>query len=397
MTRSKDPRSGLKLRCVTGCAAVALLCALPARADLLTDSRYAVGAKSRLAQFIRRGANPKDAEAIFRRLNDLEPTRWVQEWTRLAEPIEAHAAELEAQGRTAEARDGYLKASAYYSIAKFPVIDHPAKQAAYRKCIDTYRKAAKYFDPPMEIVRIPFEGKQITGYFRRPPGVVKPALVITTGGIDVYKEDRDVSDILGAGMAAFSMDMPGAGENPVWYTADADRVYTATIDYLVTRPDIDPNRLAIIGRSYGGYWGAKMAYVEPRRLKAAVDWGGPTHYTFQEPWLRGLKQDKLYLWSILDAFVYAHHVKNYDELLAQAPTLSLESQGWLNKPAAPLLAVNGAKDPWMTIQDVYVLFEGGEPKSARVYPEGGHMGGDPGSGPMIVNWIKSRFGMTGGS
>ncbi|MDO8483421.1 MAG: hypothetical protein Q7S35_00585, partial [Candidatus Limnocylindrales bacterium] len=135
----------------------------------------------------------------------------------------------------------------------------------------------------------------------------------------------------------------------------------------------------------------------PRRLKAAVDWGGPTHYTFQEPWLRGLKQDKLYLWSILDAFVYSHHVKNYDELLAQAPTLSLESQGWLNKPAAPLLAVNGAKDPWMTIQDVYVLFEGGEPKSARVYPEGGHMGGDPGSGPMIVNWIKSRFGMTGGS
>jgi len=65
--------------------------------------------------------------------------------------------------------------------------------------------------------------------------------------------------------------------------------------------------------------------------------------------------------------------------------------------SAPLLAVNGAKDPWMTIQDVYVLFEGGEPKSARVYPEGGHMGGDPGSGPMIVNWIKSRFGMTGGS
>ena len=397
MTTSKVPQSGVNVRRATCCAVVALLCALPARADLLTDPKYDVGAKSRLAQFIRRGADPKEAEAIFRRLNDLEPVRWVQEWTRLAEPIEKHGAELEAQGKNTEARDAYLKASAYYSIAKFPVIDSPAKQAAYRKCIDTYRKAAKYFDPPMEIVRIPFEGKQIIGYFWRPKSVVNPALVITTGGIDVYKEDREVNDVLGAGMAAFSMDMPGAGESPVWYTADADRIYTATIDYLVTRPDIDSNRLAIIGRSYGGYWGAKMAYVEPRRLKAAVDWGGPAHYTFQEPWLRGLKQDKLYLWSILDAFVYAHHVKDFNELLEQAPTLSLKTQGWLSKPAAPLLAVNGAKDGWMTIQDVYVLFEGGEPKSARVYADGGHMGGDSGSGPMIMSWIKSRFGMKSGS
>ena len=86
----------------------------------------------------------------------------------------AQAAELEAHGRVAEAREAYLKASAYYSIAKFPVIDHPAKQAAYRKCIDTYLKAAKYFDPPMEVVRIPFEGKQIIGYFWLPPGGAKP-------------------------------------------------------------------------------------------------------------------------------------------------------------------------------------------------------------------------------
>ncbi len=69
-------------------AVLAVLTARPAGADLLTDARYQVGAKSRLAQFIRRGADPKEAEAIFHRLSDLEPRRWVAEWTRLAEPWE---------------------------------------------------------------------------------------------------------------------------------------------------------------------------------------------------------------------------------------------------------------------------------------------------------------------
>ena len=50
--------------------------------NLLTDPRYQIGAKLRLQQFIRRGADPTEAEAIFRRLPDLEPQRWVIEWTR---------------------------------------------------------------------------------------------------------------------------------------------------------------------------------------------------------------------------------------------------------------------------------------------------------------------------
>ncbi len=89
--------------------------------------------------------------------------------------------------------------------------------------------------------------------------------------------------------------------------------------------------------------------------------------------------------------IYAHHVKDYDELLKQAPSLSLKTQGWLDKPAAPLLAVNGEKDPWMTIQDIYILLETGEPKAARIYPDGGHMGGDPETGKLVMSWLKSQL------
>jgi esterase FrsA len=359
--------------------------------DLLTNPKYAVGAKFRLGQFIQRGADPKEAEAIFRRLSDLEPQRWVDEWTRLAEPCERRGSELVVQGKNQEAKAEYQKASMYYGIAKFPVINHPAKQAAYRKCIETYLKASRYFDPPLERVTIPFEGREIIGYLRRPKGVAWPPIVIATGGIDVYKEERDTSDLLDMGLAAFSTDMPGNGECPEWYTADAGRVYSAAIDYLTKRDDLDGGRLGIVGRSYGGYWAGKMAYVESKRIRAAVDWGGPIHYTFQEPWLQHLQEDKLYLWAFLDAMVYAHHVKNIDELREQAPTLSLKTQGWLDKPAAPLLIVNGAKDPWITIQDLYILLENGEAKSARVYPEGGHMGGAAETGKLVMGWLKAQL------
>jgi len=89
--------------------------------------------------------------------------------------------------------------------------------------------------------------------------------------------------------------------------------------------------------------------------------------------------------------VYAHHVKDIDELRKQAPTLSLKTQGWLDKPSAPLLVVNGTKDPWITIQDLYLLLESGEPKSARVYPEGGHMGGGAETGKLVMSWLNSQL------
>ncbi len=359
--------------------------------SLLTDPRYEVGARFRLKQFIQKGADPRDAEAIFSSLPNLDAQPWVDAWSRLAEPQEKRGLELEAQGKHSEAGQAYEKASFYYGIAKFPVINHPAKQAAYKKCIETYLKAAKYFDPPLERVAISFESKQIIGYLRLPKGVSKPPVVIATGGVDVYKEERDTTDLLGVGLAAFNTDMPGNGECPVWYTPDAGRFYSAIIDYLLTRDDLDGKRLGIIGRSYGGYWGGKMAYLESKRIKAAVQWGGPTHYTFQKEWLEKVKTDKLYLWSLLDSMMYANHVSSYEELLQQAPAMSLRTEGWFDKPAAPILAINGAKDGWISIQDLYILLESGDPKAARVYPEGGHMGGDPGANKLAMAWLKEKL------
>jgi pimeloyl-ACP methyl ester carboxylesterase len=363
-----------------------------AELNLLTNPECMIGAKYRMGRFIGRGADPAAAEAIFRSLPNLDPIPWVAAWNRLAEPWEQKGADFEKQGLAPDAMKAYQMASLYYSIAKFPVLNHPAKQSAYRKSVTTYLRAAKYFDPPLERITIPFEGKELIGYLRKPKGVTRPPIVIHTGGVDVYNEDWNLADYLDAGLATFRTDMPGAGECPFWYTPDAERIYPPIIDYLAARNDLDAKRMGFIGHSAGGIWGSKIAYIERHRLRATVNWGGPVHYSFEESWLRESAKDKYYFWPILESFVYASHSKDADEWVKKAPAMSLKTQGWLDKPCSPMLVVNGALDGWITIDDTKILYESGDPKAIRVYPDRRHMAlEDPASRPLIVRWLSSQL------
>jgi hypothetical protein len=83
------------------------------RADTVnpfTDPSYAAGAKARMQEFVGRGADPKEAAAIFASLTSLDAEPWVAAWTKLAVPYEHQAAELESQGKIEEANKAYQKA-----------------------------------------------------------------------------------------------------------------------------------------------------------------------------------------------------------------------------------------------------------------------------------------------
>lgn len=360
------------------------------------DPSYAEGARQRLQQFIGEGADPDAARAIFAKMTSFDPEPWVAEWTKLAEPLEQKGAELEAQGKMDEANKAYDKASRYYGIARFPVINSPAKKEAYRKCIVNFRKAIRSWDPPLEIVEIPFEGKTIVAHLRKPKGVTRPPVVIRTGGVDGYKEGRNLNETLNIGAAGFEVDMPGAGECPIFNKPDSEKLYIAVIDYLSSRQDIDGKRIGFVGGSYGGYWGGKMAYVEPKRLKACVEFGGPIHYTWQKDWLTYLETDeKEYFWPIPDSMIYANGVKDFDELVRTAPAMSLLEEGWLSKPNAPMLCVNGDKDPWISPQEIPLLLSTGQPKMARIMAGAKHMGRgsqERGAvGEMVNQWLKEKL------
>ena len=207
------------------------------------------------------------------------------------------------------------------------------------------------------------------------------------GGVDGWKEDRRTHNdvLLEPGIACFTLDIPGAGENPcLGQEPRAERTFSAAMDYLETRGDIDGKRIACMGGSFGGYWAAKLAHTEPNRLRGAVNWGAGVHRTFQEEWLRPAltltaSQYLMGPASLLDARSYIFGVKSLEEVLKIAPTLSLVTQGLIDQPCAPLLCINGKDDDQHPISDLYLLAEHGSPKGSAHHRRRRPYGAEEGS------------------
>jgi len=318
----------------------------------------------------------EDVEPVMKNLSSLDADLWGREWAKVGLKYEALGEEQEKQGQKKSAGETYYLAYEYYRIGRYPVPSSPEKMNCYKGALRTFLKAAPTMEPPLERIEIPFEGKKVVGYLQVPKGVNRPPVVMHWGGVDGWKEDRRTNNdvLLKNGLACFTIDMPGAGENPcLGSDLRAERTFSAAMDYLESRGDVDGKRIACMGGSFGGYWAAKLAHTEAKRLRGAVNWGAGVHRTFQEEWLRPAltltaSQYLMGPASLLDARSYIFGVKTLEETLKIAPTLSLVTQGLIDQPCAPLLCINGKEDDQHPISDLYLLAEHGSPRICASSP-----------------------------
>jgi esterase FrsA len=349
-----------------------------------------------------------DAERVMSALKSLDKDEWAAEWSKVGlgyeEKADARAKDGAKDGAAgAELAELYMHAFDACRVGRYPTPNSPGKLSAYKNSVRMFRKAAKHFDPPLEVIELPFGGKTLVGYLQRPPGVAKPPVVVQWGGVDGWKEDRlrPAQALLRTGVASLSIDMPGTGENPVLYSdPEAESTYLAWLDYLAQRADVDGANVAVWGGSFGAYWAARLAYVVPT-LKGAVFHGGNIHYGFQKEWLipAFTTGGATYLFgahSLLEARSRAMGTNTLEEFLEAAPRFSLKTMGLLDKPSAPILGVNGKLDDQAPVDDIYLLMEHGTPKSARVYATGHHMGRTPGEPAghitaTIVEWLRGQL------
>ncbi|TRZ87602.1 alpha/beta hydrolase [bacterium] len=352
------------------------------------------------------GINPEDGVQVANALKSIDRDEWAAEWSKLGAHAESDAEKLEKSGGEKKKISGlYLLAFNYFRIARYPCPISPATQTAYGSSLRNFKKAAKYFDSPLEIVEVPFEGHTLIGYLQLPRGIEKPPVIMSWGGVDVWKEDRTKAHPLmhKAGFAGFAIDMPGTGENQIKFTdPKADRTFSVMIDYLLTRKDINATRLGVWGGSYGAYCAAKLAHTEAKRIKGAVFHGGSVHYGFQPEWMKPALTERATATifgpiGLFQSRSRAMGVNSLEEFLEVAPSLSLLTQGLLDKPSAPLLCINGKLDDMAPVDDIYLLMEHGMPKEARIYPKGEHMGRGGGTTDdeiwrTIINWLKLRVG-----
>jgi pimeloyl-ACP methyl ester carboxylesterase len=318
---------------------------------------------------------PAEVREALSALKTLDRDEWAAAWSAIGDRHMAQA--RKAESNPAEASKHYKYAFEYYLFARFPLENSPGKVKAYDKALDAFAAYAKIPYPPIEIVRIPFEGKEIVGYLRLPINVRPAPLVLTIGGLDGRKENAAFRNdaYLDHGVAYFAFDMPGTGQSTIRQVVPgAEREFTRVLDYIATRNDIDAKRVVVYGGSWGGHWAARLAYLERERIRGAVVQGGPVHEYFQPEWQKKAIGTREYLFELFEARAAIYGAKTLDEFLAYGPKMSLKTAGWLDKPSAPMLVINGMRDTQVPVEDLFLLMRSGSPKEAWINPQGGHMG-----------------------
>jgi pimeloyl-ACP methyl ester carboxylesterase len=325
------------------------------------------------------GLDPADVRQALTSVHTRDKDEWAAAFMAVADRYLSEGEKLAATDPE-KANADYLRAWRLYSFGRWPVPTSPGKQRSYEKALAAFRAHTRFLDPPLQIVRIPFESKEIIGYMRLPKNATgEVPMVIAINGLDSRKEDLSESfaAILPFGIGFLAVDGPGTGESPIKVTENAERMLSRVIDYLEDRPEVDKNRLAVHGVSWGAYWATKLAVVERSRIKGASAQSPPTDEFFQRDFLmHSLLGNREYLFDQVPALMNIFDgVHDLDSLSANLEKMSLVAQGVLDRPAAPMLVLAGVKDTQVPIADIYLLLSKGvTPKTAWINPQGGHLG-----------------------
>ncbi len=228
------------------------------------------------------GAQIGEAWAIAADVRAGDAESWYNAWSSYADRLYDLAVTSAAAGNRVSARNGFLRASNYYRSAyifMFALPVDPRVIAAYTKQTKSFQKAAALFEQPIEVLKIPYAGTTLPGYFIKPDSRNTPRkTLLCTGGYDGTCEE--VFFIIGQGGLArgynvLLFDGPGQGgalvTQKLHMRSDWENVVTPVVDYLLSRPDVDPARVAIYGCSFGGYLAPRAAAFEHRLAACIAD------------------------------------------------------------------------------------------------------------------------------
>ena len=105
------------------------------------------------------------------RIKTRDPDEWAAAWSAVADSYMAKAQSGERSERGRRQFSARLAALLFRAVAG---ADLGRQTGGLPAGVDAYLLHAKYFDPPLEVVRIPFEGKEIVGYLRLPANAAAP-------------------------------------------------------------------------------------------------------------------------------------------------------------------------------------------------------------------------------
>lgn len=275
--------------------------------------------------------------ATAARIENGDAEGWFTEWARTARRVHRQADACAAGDHQVSAREAYLRAAAYYATALVTIdgTDDPSRLVptfqAHRVCFDEFTTR---LDPPARRVAIPYEDGTLPGYlFLSPDGHgPRPTLIVNNGS------DGPISSIWAYGGAAglargyhvLLFDGPGQQSmlfrHDVPFRRDWEKVLTPIVDFLRPRPEVDQDRIVLIGISQAGYWVPRALAFEHRVAAAVAD---PGVYDVSASWMAWLPAE---LRALLDSGDRERFDRSMAEAMLEATPEERQELAWRAKP-----------------------------------------------------------------
>ena len=296
-------------------------------------------------------------------------------WIAAGDAIAADAGAAEAKGRTRDASASWLQAASCYATASHPLYGRPVDprlREGFGKQIDAFHRGLALRSHPVRQMRIPCEDTTLPGYFLPAEGretETRPLIILNDG------YDASVVQMYFASAVALSrggyhvlfFDGPGQGEvlveQGIPLRPDWENVIRPVVDFALTLPHVDPDRIVLSGWSLGGHLALRGASGEPRLAACVADPGLRAALTRDQ--LHGVAGvavdaaapgsliekalEKLIAssprmrWSILKRGYWVQGVDNLTDFIAASCALTLE--GRVADIRCPVLLTTAEGDP----------------------------------------------------
>jgi len=304
--------------------------------------------------------NKRSNEDILDSVIGFRTGNWIYEWTQQGMRYQKKGNEFAKQGDRKAAKKAYYCASQFYSVASYPHLkgDELSLQAQVL-AFHNYRESFKFEDNYLlKEIKVPFQGKEVTCYLHLPDTDTIHPVVIISGGLDTLQCDLlplFERDLAPAGIAMLSVDLPGIGNSShVKLDQNASDLHQAIIHHLKNVAWVDHDRISLMGMRFGGNIAARLAFLEPKKVKSVVCVGAAVGSLFDKK--ENFKQLPPML---LDCLASRMQIKNssVDALYQYCVPFSLIKQGLLARRRidTPLLSIGHKNDIICNQEDLHLI------------------------------------------
>jgi len=223
-------------------------------------------------------ANAGECLSIAEQITPGDRDSWYRAWSGFGTRLLTRADGAARAGHRVSARGAYLRAAEYFRQAFFfhrDDLDGNELRRAYSASVRAFRSALGHFDHPGATL-----SGAVSGYLFSPlpSGGRRPA-IMHIGGYDSTAEElyASAAPALGRGYVFAALDGPGQGavlyDQRVRMRPDWENVVPAMFDAIAAHPEVDPQRIVLVGRSFGGLIAPRGAAGEQRLAAMIVDPG----------------------------------------------------------------------------------------------------------------------------